>query len=386
MKKAFLAALFVSIALLCSCVGKFDYNNPYDVNGAGEDTVVTPEPDTTTPITLVVPESLGYKGKYNNQEWHYVYHELAAQDSIAIVAAGEADFGGIDILDLSSPWHPDSIKRIQAPWAQAVVIRGKYAYVAAEIGILVLDIDTPRTVASLRVVDTIPFPAPPREEGIDLAVRGGFLYAVRYDGLMAVCALGDSTGNSVRAQFSIQTDGPIAIGGSALYTIDDKNLRIYGIEHDTVLTLIKTLQNDSGVTLLDLAVARDGRKVYLCGQFGYVAVVDVSNPASAFIVKSLDVRARPLDAMDYHHISSIVLNGPYAYVCAREIGPQSSDGVMHALSITAADTLKVLRLPNGNDYFSLPASKPGCVALYGTTVYLCDELDAGTADMYIFGY
>lgn len=385
MKKTISAALFLSVALLCSCMGKFDYNNPYDA--AQADTVVTPEPDTAAPITLVVPESLGYKGKYNNQEWHYVYHELAAQDSLAIVAAGMADFGGIDILDLSNPWAPDSIKRIQAPWAQAVVIRGSYAYVAAEIGILVLDIDSPRTAASLRVVDTIPFPAPAEENGIDLAVRYGLLYAVRRDGLMAVCVLGDSTGNSVLAQFSIQTDGPIAVWGNILYTIDNKDLKIYQIAQDTDLTLLNTVQSDSA---LELAVSRDGKKVYLCGEYGYVAVVDVSVPAAAAIIKSMNVRQRPFDARDAHHLTSIVLNGPYAYACAASVldplSGRQNDGAMHPLSVTAADTLKPISLPNGNDYFSLPESEPRHVALFGTTVYVSDELDAGTSDMYIFGY
>jgi hypothetical protein len=207
---------------------------------------------------------------------------------------------GIEIFDISDPYHPVSVGSTPYPGNKLdIEVSGTHAYTTTGAGLEVIDVQDPTDPIVVGMVET---PGHARR----VAVSGDFAYVADYDsGMVVVDVSVDSLPTIAgRIKFPYRVED-VAIQGDYAYLASFSTMRIVDISTPATPVLVGTLSFASGYAV---SVGISGDYAYL----GRVStdrgfyVVDVSNPAAPFFVG--DVQGMS--------VNEFVVEGSLAYLCA----------------------------------------------------------------------
>jgi sugar lactone lactonase YvrE len=208
-------------------------------------------------------------------------------------------FNGIFIIDISNPFSPQLAGTIGAPRATAVAVSGPYVYVTEEKPgkLVVFDVSNPAAPESLGAVSlpayTYPF------QGMRLDVSGSFVYVPDTIGGLQIIDVSDPTTPTIVG--SVPTPSQelpfldVIVSGTYAYvsgeaeccgqvTIRETGIVIIDISNPASPFIVGSLENNNG---LIYGITLSGSYLYVADYYLGLQVVDVSNPASPTILSTL---------------------------------------------------------------------------------------------------
>lgn len=296
---------------------------------------------------------------------------VAVQGELVVVAEGAT----LALIDASTSARLGSVRLPGRP--EALALRGTLAAAACGAdGVHLADISDPAHPALRGIIDT---------SGHATAVAfGNGLMAVA-DGRTGVRLFVVEDAAAPVLAGAIQTEGParaLAWDGSLLYVLD---------EH-AGLRIIDAANPIQPVSVGALAAVAFGRglvvappRAYVSDEFGWFRVLDVANPAMPIILGET-----PLAAAG----GPVVLHGTMAYVALGAVGLQpvnvadagapiagavvTTEGAVHDLALTSADTLLAAEGPAGLGKLSLALPEsPAPVSILAEGVRAADAATLG---------
>jgi len=278
----------------------------------------------------------------------------------AYVADGPA---GLRIIDLSAPDAPVEVGSLALPdWTQGVTVVGHLAYVANDDLVRVIDVsdptapvqvgifDTPGSANHVEVVGNLAYVAdgaaglrildvsnPAAPVAVGSFATPGFAHAVRVSGTLAYVAAGSfglrvlnvanpAAPTSVRVYNSPGDSTGLQVSGTLVHLADGSaGLRIVDVAPFpvAVLGIFDPPESSTYYTRYARDVEVVGTLAYLAGvdsgpygASGWLRVVDVSDPASAFETDLVWASS----SLYYSSFDAVEVNGPFVIVAASEIG------------------------------------------------------------------
>jgi hypothetical protein len=203
--------------------------------------------------------------------------DSAVQGGYAYVAADS----GLLVLDISDPANMTEVAFYKTPVSiSAVAVSGSYAYAAGRHGFMVLDISNPTTPAHIGVTnDGL------RGGGVyDMVLNGSYAY-ISGGGFMAVIDVADPTAPTIIGDLPVSGwHHDLAVNGNYVYLADYlAGLHVIDINDPTAPAEV-SLVGKSGI-----------RAVTVSGNQAYVAngttlnVYNLSNPASPALISSVSI-------------------------------------------------------------------------------------------------
>ncbi len=206
----------------------------------------------------------------------------------------------LDVIDISSPASPSRLGSVTYPsgWGEDIALYGQYACVAADFGGLQLyDLSDPANPAWVSTFVT-------KDDTEGVTVSGNYAYVpVGHDGLQIV-NISNPFAPALAAQCHTGDDAEDAVvSGKYLYLADGyAGLRVMDISNPRSPTLAGTC--DTPVDALGVAVSGD--YAYIADGGGGLQVIDISNPTAPVAVGSYD------DEQIY--VKEIAVSGGYIYL------------------------------------------------------------------------
>ena len=205
----------------------------------------------------------------------------------------------------------------------AVSVAGSFAYVAAGTsGLHIIDVSNPTFPRDVATIG-----APFLSNATGVAVIGTHAYATDLNGTLQVVDISDPTTPAVVGSLTLPSAalGPlsIAVKGSFLYVPDDfAGLLVINVSNPTSPAIVSSVPaQDFGfyhVTISGSYACVSGWFEYsmLFEKYSGIRVIDISNPASPFIVGSLN---------NQHHMLGLTAFGSHLYVADADLGLQVID-------------------------------------------------------------
>jgi hypothetical protein len=210
---------------------------------------------------------------------------------------------GFSVYDISNPSDPKELSRVEKPQGMTdVAVSGNYAYVSMQEhekretrGMLVYDVSNPSQPAQVGFVNT-------DHSSWSIAVQENYAYFPEFIEMVETGQPSDffifdisspaSPSEAGRVNTTANTSNAmsIAVDGNYAYIGDQmKGLRIFDISNPASPAEVGSLPEI--MMVFDLAVVGD--KVFTAS-YGFVAVVDVSNPASPSVEDMYQLRSSGL--------------------------------------------------------------------------------------------
>lgn len=254
-----------------------------------------------------------------------------------------ADESGIRIIDISKPTAPAQVGTYTTTGsAYGIAIAGRYAYVAVYAsGLDIIDISNPASPVFVGTYDT-------SNNAYRVAVAGRYAYVADYGGGLKIIDIGNPTSPKLIGTYtSSDIAYGLAVAGRYVYLADGGNgLRIIDVSNPASPSVVGTY-NTSGQAF---AVSVSGRYAYVADYSAGVRVIDISNASSPTLVGTYDTSGAAYD---------IDIAGRYAYVADDTSGLQVID-ILNPASPTLASTYDTAGNSKG-------------IAISGLYVYVADE-------------
>lgn len=261
----------------------------------GEVTFLWPAPSVTiAPVSSY--GAVGLMGQASN---------MAISGNYVFLAEDSGNY--LNILNVSNPLSPYKTSSMNPPGAVVdVAVSGSYAYVAAATqGLVVINISNPASPVTVGTVDTPSW-------AWSVTVEGNYAYiADGSSGLQVVDISNPAL--PVLAGSCILPDSAdeVAVSGNYAYVGDYGGLGIIDISNPAAPVLTA---HHNGIWASAMKIR--GNYVYMaCGGSG-LKIMDVTDPAAAFVVGGYDTP---------HNARGIDLRGNYAYVADGDAGLQIID-------------------------------------------------------------
>ncbi len=311
------------------------------------------EDEKKAPINLELIGSIDLEGYSQRIDIH---------DNLAFIAAA---FGGLIIVDISSPSSPSLVSSFVTPGiTRDVVVRGDYAYLADfTSGLQILDISNPATPVIVGSAKT-----PGDAFGVD--VSGDYAFVAARD--TGVQIIDISNPNAPRIVSSIATQGSasnIVISNDFAYIVDFFNgVQIANVTDPLNPSTLSLFAIDG---LLNNIVVK-GDNVYLAnGPVGGLRIIDTQDKVAPFLVSNLNVPTGP---------QCLFVDGNYVYLTDGHNPVNSLLSVVDIselekpsleLSIKVQSDSTCLAIQNGHLYL---LSGPNGTGIHGLQVFKINNL------------
>jgi len=192
----------------------------------------------------------------------------AVSGAIAYVAAEE---GGLELLDISSPGKPQKMGALVTPYPVCnVTLRGPLAFLTDLASLRLFDVSNPRAPTEVGVCNAL-------EEAGAITIDGDHAYIAADYGMRVVTLANRSAPKEV-AYLEVEGNAvKIAVAGNQAYIADADAGGVHIVDVSQPDAPFRVGRFGDWI-IRDVAVARNGRQVYLAG--GTLDALDVSNPAA----------------------------------------------------------------------------------------------------------
>jgi hypothetical protein len=254
---------------------------------------------------LVSADSLNVRtiGHYSVSNWGG--RDLAISGNYAYVAADT----GLIVLDISNPSNPTKIScNATLGYPYSIEVAGNYAYITdAASGLHVVNISDPANTFEASFFDTY-------GSAIDVKVVDTLVYLAPYYGLYILNASDHANPDSIgHINFSSNVKGIEVSGGYAYVAVRDSGMKVVSISDPTNPAIIGEFHASDE----PYGIAVTGHCAYLVSNTG-LQIVDVSDPANPAEIGHLDSLGSGY---------RVVVSGKFAYITS------SGDG-FHVVNIS----------------------------------------------------
>ncbi len=223
-------------------------------------------------------------------------YDVRVVDQTAYIADGR---GGFLIADVSDPIDPQIIAGyLLEDEVVAVDVRDDIAYVVdGRAGLKIIDVTNPEEIVSLGSVTDIGYV-------IDIDLEGGYAYlASQTQGFRIIDIFEPSNPGLVDIQGNLQGALGVTVSENYAYVTYGNNLglRIFDITDPRAARLINTMEIPGST----LGVKASGNQAFVAGLSAGLQIVDIGNPAQAFIEKEYSTPGK---------IQDIYADDDYIYV------------------------------------------------------------------------
>jgi len=228
-------------------------------------------------VDISNPTTLSIRGVYDNCDYN---NDFAMKGNVAFIL--RHDFS-LEAVDFTNPLIPSVVSKVDEIGGYEIQIAGDLAYVTQSDGFEILntsDAAAPKKVGSLQMGD---YPRAP-------TIQGHYLYAVDRTKLLVADIANSASPSLVYSKdLEIYVTEDFYISGHYLYltarfATSGVGLKIYDITSPSNPVLQSTLALDAV-----RYIAGQSNYAYITTGFGYIHVVNVTDPANPTLVKDVSV-------------------------------------------------------------------------------------------------
>jgi hypothetical protein len=270
---------------------------------------------------------------------------VAAWGNYAYIGASNS----FNIFDISDPTNPTLIHQVTMATPSGLTTDGSYVYVVSGNSLIIFDVTTP----------TNPVQVGSTTEGTSVSwnaitISGNYAYMVStWSDTVSIADISNKTTPAFvgRVTDSTNLNNPLAIAASGSYAYVAGN----SCNCVSVIDISTPTAPAVQATLTDGIFLRGIQSIVVAGNYaftvssgstsdtGYFDVIDISNPSSPTLVKTIDVNAAP----SLRNALNVVIKGNYAYVAGYlnsnqlttiDISTPTDAKVLSAISLDTTNT------------------------------------------------